>query len=92
MTLKKFLAPALLILCIALISCSGKKETPASVARQWCDLNGKAYKAEGDAKKAAEEAVEKFEKKIESKYGSDRAFMKQVDEEVEKCEDASEGR
>jgi uncharacterized protein YjbJ (UPF0337 family) len=88
--IKKIVVPALFILSIALISCSGKKETPASIAQKWCEMNGKAHKAEGAAKEAAEKALGEYEKKIESKH--DEAFMKQVGAEVEKCEDASEGR
>ena len=81
------------ICCLFLFSCGSKKETAASVAQQWCDLNGKAYKAaEGPAKEAAETAKDKFEKEMEAKYKGNDAFMKEVEKEVEKCEDASEGR
>lgn len=74
-----------------LTACGGKKSA-ADVAKKWCELNGKAHNATGDAKAAAEAAVEKYEKEIEAKYKNDGEFMKQVDDEVEKCEDASEGR
>ena len=65
--IRKIITPALFMLTISLISCSGKKETPASIAQKWCDLNGKAHKAEGAAKEAAEKALDDYEKKIESK-------------------------
>lgn len=75
-----------------LVSC-GSKETPATVAQKWCDLNAKVYKAaDGPEKEAAKAAREKFEKTMEEKYKSDDAFMKEVGKEVEKCEDASEGK
>lgn len=71
----------------------GSKESPATVAHKWCDLNAKVYKAaEGPEKEAAKAAREQFEKTMEEKYKSDDAFMKEVGKEVEKCEDASEGR
>lgn len=75
-----------------IIACGSKKESAASVAQKWCELNGKAYKAEGEAKAAAEMAREKFEKEIEEKYKDNKDFMKEVEAEVEKCEGASEGR
>jgi hypothetical protein len=91
------------VLSLTLFSCGGKddkkkegggdaaKETPASIAKQWCDLNGIAHKAaEGAEKDAAKAAVKQFEKSMEAKY--DKDFMKQVEDEAEKCEAASEGR
>ncbi|MBL7749152.1 MAG: hypothetical protein JNM19_17060 [Chitinophagaceae bacterium] len=86
--------PALVIaiFSLTLISCGGKKQSAASVAKEWCDLNAKAHKAEGPAKEAAEAARKKFEEKMEAKYKGDEAFMKEVGAEVEKCEAASEGR
>ena len=76
-----------------LLACGSKKETPASIAKEWCELNGKVFRASGDAeKRAAKEAREKFEKGIEEKYKNDEKFMKEVEAEVNKCEDASEGR
>ncbi len=86
--LKKISSVALLILSIALFACnnSGKKETPASIAKEWCELDAKVNRAEGAAKEAAKEAREKFEQKMDEKYGKDEAFYKQIEEEVEKCE------
>ncbi len=90
---KKILSAAFILSCIALLSCGSKKETAASIAQKWCDLNAKAYKAaEGTEKVAAEKARSAFENEIEAKYKGDEAFMKEVETEVEKCEDASEGR
>lgn len=77
---------------LLLAACSGK-ETAKSIARKWCDLNAKAYKAaDGTAKDAAKAALKQYEDKIEAKYKDNEAFMKEVEAEVEKCEDASEGR
>jgi len=76
-----------------LTACGGKKATPASIAQKWCDLNGKVFKAaDGPEKDAAKAAREKFEKEMEEKYKDDKDFMDEVGKEVEKCEDASEGR
>lgn len=75
-----------------LVSCSSKKETPVSVAQKWCELNAKAYKADESAKETAEMARDKFEKEIETKYNNDKAFMDELEKEIEKCENASEGR
>jgi hypothetical protein len=90
---KKILSAAFILSCIVLLSCGSKKETAASIAQKWCDLNAKAYKAaEGPAKEAAEAARTTFEDEMKAKYKDNEAFMKEVGKEVEKCEDASEGR
>ncbi len=84
---------AIIALFLGMAACGDKKETAASIAKQWCDLNGKAFKAaEGAEKEAAQAARKKFEDEMEAKYKDDEAFMKEVGKEVEKCEDASEGR
>ena len=92
--LKKMTTALILLAAISFTSCGGgKKESAASIAQQWCDLNGKAYKAaEGPEKEAAEAAREKFEKEMQDKYKDNKAFMDEIGKEVEKCEDASEGR
>lgn len=82
-----------IVLCLVLASCGGGKESAATIAQKWCDLNGKAYKAaEGPEKEAAKASVSKFEDEMEAKYKDDEAFMKEIEKEVNKCEDASEGR
>ena len=83
---------SVIILSLSLTACGGKKQSAASIAQDWCDLNGKAYKAEGAAKESAEAERKKFEEKMVEKYGKDKAFMDEIGKEVEKCEDASEGR
>jgi uncharacterized lipoprotein NlpE involved in copper resistance len=89
---KKLTVAVAILLSITIMSCGSKKETPASVAQKWCDLNAKAHKASDADKAAAEKTREKFEKDMETKYKDDKDFMKEVEKEVEKCEDASEGR
>lgn len=81
-------------LCIIILSCSGKKETAASIAQKWCDLNAKVHKAAdgGPEYETAKAARKKFEKEMEAKYKDNKAFMDEIGKEVEKCEDASEGR
>ncbi len=89
----KKLFPLVIVLCFTFVACSGKKESAASIAKEWCDLNGKVAKAQTDAEKeAAKAARDKFENEMEAKYRNDEAFMKEIETEVEKCEDASEGR
>lgn len=89
----KRLFPLVIILCLTLIACTAKKESAASIAKEWCDLNGKVAKAQTDAEKEVAKATRtKFENEMESKYKNDDAFMKEIETEVEKCEDASEGR
>lgn len=86
---------AALALLLSLTACSGKdkKESAASVAQQWCDLNGKAYKAaDGPDKEAATAARKKFEDDMQGRYKDNQAFLDEVGKEIEKCEDASEGR
>lgn len=81
------------LFCTVLLSCSGKKETAASVARKWCDLNGKVYKATDEAEKEnAKKVRENYEKTMEAKYKDNKAFMDELKKEVEKCEAASEGK
>ena len=90
---KNWISSISVILCFFIISCSSKKETAASIAQKWCDLNEKVYKATDDAAKDAAKAVRKsFEKEMEAKYKDDQAFLDEVGKEVEKCEDASEGK
>jgi ElaB/YqjD/DUF883 family membrane-anchored ribosome-binding protein len=72
---------------LLLASCGGKKETAASIAQKWCDLNGKAHKAEGAAKEAAEAALNKYENEMEEKYKDNKAFLKEIENEAEKCEE-----
>jgi len=83
---------AAVIISLAVVSCGGKKKSASSIAQEWCELNGKVAKAEGPAKEAAEAAKKKFETEMKDKYQGDEAFMKEIGKEVEKCEDASEGR
>ncbi|HRG92648.1 MAG TPA: hypothetical protein PLZ10_06850, partial [Chitinophagaceae bacterium] len=80
---------AAIAVALLLASCGGKKETAASIAQKWCDLNGKAHKAEGAAKEAAEAALNKYENEMEEKYKDNKAFLKEIENEAEKCEDAS---
>ena len=83
-----------ILLGAILVSCSSKKETPGSIAKKWCDLNAKVHQAPdgGPEYGKAKAARESFEKEMEKKYGSDKNFMDEIEKEVEKCEDASEGR
>lgn len=69
----------------------GGRETAASIAKRWCDLNGAASKAAyGPEQEKAEKALREFEDEMEKKYMKDEAFLKEIEKEVEKCEDASE--
>lgn len=91
---KKLSTSIAIFLAVAVLSCGSKKETAASIAQKWCDLNAKVHKAAdgGPAYEAAKTAREKFEKEMEAKYKDNKAFMEEVGKEVEKCEPASEGR
>lgn len=90
---KKILLMTALSTTLVFASCGGGEETPESVAKQWCDLNAKIHSASSDAdKEAAKEAQNKFENDMEAKYKGNDEFMEKVEQEVEKCEDASEGR
>ena len=91
--MKKQILLILAISCAAIIACNNKSESAASIAKEWCDLNGKVAKANTPEEKAkAEEKRREYEKKIEEKYKTDTVMRNQVMVEVEKCEDASEGR
>jgi len=89
---KQLLATFMFVSFLALASCGGGKKSAASIAQKWCELNGKAHKAEGAAKVAAEAALNTFENEMEAKYKADKAFMKEIENEAEKCEAASEGK
>ena len=90
---KKILKSVTILLCIVFIACGSKKETAASIAQKWCDLNGKVQKAEDVRTKESAGAVRnKFEREMEEKYKSDTTFLKEVAQEVNKCEAASEER
>jgi hypothetical protein len=91
---KTILLPAIcLIVLLTACNSSAEKETAQSIAQKWCDLNGKAYRAEeGPEKEKAVAARKEFEKEMDQKYKNDKTFMDEVEKEVEKCEDASEGR
>ena len=91
---KRNLFLAVIILSLAMIACGGKKQTAASIAQEWCDLNAKVAKAPdgGPEYEKAKEARKKFEDEMEAKYEKDEAFMAEIGKEVEKCEDASEGK
>ncbi len=66
--MRKILFSLAIIIAFCLTACGGK-ESAASVAKKWCDLNGKAHKAaDGPAKEAAEAALGKFETEMEEKY------------------------
>lgn len=89
---KSVFSLAVIVLGSFMIGCSSKKESAASIAQKWCDLNGKVYKAEGDKKEAAKKELNDYENKMEAKYKNDEAFMKEIEKETKKCEAASEGR
>ena len=81
-------------LSILFAACSGGgKESAASIAQKWCDLNSKVYKAKTDEEKEkAEQKRKEYERSIEEKYKGDSIMRDAVMKEVEKCEDASEGK
>lgn len=95
---RSFFFPAILALILVFAACNDKgkaklKETPASIAQAWCDLNGKYTRAaEGKEKDMAKITRKKYEDEVMEKYKGDTAFAKQIGEEVEKCEAASEGK
>lgn len=86
--MKKIIIP----ICILLASCGGGKQTAEEVAKEWCELNKKVHEATDEAATdKARDAREKFESEMEEKYKGDEAFMEQVEDETEKCEEESEG-
>src|SRR5687768_3681633 len=68
-------------------------ESATAIANAWCDLNAKVFRATTEEEKATmKKALEAYEKLLEDKFGNNEALMKEIEAEVEKCEDASEGR
>lgn len=91
--MRKYISVAAFVITILLFACSNGKESASSIAKKWCELNGKEYRASSDEERnKARAARESFEKDLIAKYKSDEAFRIEVEAEVEKCEDASEGR
>ena len=91
---KKLSISVAILFCVAVLSCGSKKETATSIAQKWCELNAKEHKATdgGSEYETAKAARKKFENEMKAKYEKNEAFMKEIGKEVEKCEDASEGR
>ena len=88
---KKLNTIAALALFFYVAACGGK-ETAASIAQKWCALNANVEKErEQPAREAAEMKRKIFEKEMEAKYIKNEVFMKEIRDEIEKCEDASEG-
>ena len=84
---------AAIMLSIFFIACGSKSDSPEAIAKEWCELNGKTHNApEGAEKEAARQKQKDFEKSIADKHKDDKAFMDEVEKEVNKCEAASEGR
>ncbi len=79
-----------------IFSCGNKGKESASassIAQKWCDLNGKVERAESDeAKDIAKQARKAFENEMDQKYKGDEKLMKEIEDEIEKCENASEGK
>jgi len=91
--MKKIFIPVIVMASAILFFACSSKETAQSIAKEWCDLNAKVYKAEdGPLKEAAIAARKNFEEKMQEKYKDQKEFMDEVGREVEKCEAASEGR
>ena len=90
--MKKQFAGIIALAAFFFVACSNK-ESASSIAKEWCELNGKVAKAKTDDERMkAQEKRKAFEDKIEAKYKEDTAMRNAVMMEVEKCEDASEGR
>ncbi|MCF3110830.1 hypothetical protein LL912_18745 [Niabella sp. CC-SYL272] len=81
-----------LLIAVLLIACSNKRETPESIAAEWCALNSKVSGATGTEKEKALEARKNFEKMMEAKYQKDTAVMQAIFKAVKACEAASEGK
>jgi predicted small lipoprotein YifL len=92
--MRQLIYPLAIIVTLSITACGGKgsAETPKSIAEKWCDLNGKVFRAEGDAKEKAKSEREAYENKIREKYKNDEKFLEDIGKESEKCEEASEGR
>ena len=82
---KKLSISVAILLAVAVLSCGSKKESAASIAQKWCELNAKEHQATDEgAKEAAKTARKKFEEEMKAKYEKDEAFMKEIGKEVEK--------
>ena len=90
--MKKQILLLAVIFCLGLAACNNS-DSPSAIAKEWCELNGKVAKADTPEEKAkAEEKRREYENKMDEKYKNDTAMQRKIAMEVEKCEDASEGR
>lgn len=91
--MKTILFPVLVALATILTSCKGGKDTPESVAKEWCSLLEKMANAETEEERdKAIEAMEAFSDKMEEKYKDNEAFLEEVEPLAEECEEEIEGR
>lgn len=83
----------MIISAMLVTSCGGSsKETPESVAEEWCSLLQKVADATSDEERdQAREAMDAFEDEMQEKYGDDEAFMEKVEPIAEACEERIEG-
>ena len=91
----KFISRILLVsVCFLAFSCGNKSaDSAASIAKKWCELNARVERAESDeAKDAAKTARKNYENEMDKKMGDNQTLRDEVGKEIEKCEDASEGK
>lgn len=90
--MKKILLLPVIAVCLFFVACNNS-DSPKSIAQKWCDLNAKVAKADNaEAREKALKERKEYEDKIEKKYKNDTAMSRKVNDEVEKCEGASEGK
>ena len=85
--MKKVLLSVTIATSMLIASCGGGKDSPESIAEEWCDLDKAVSQATSDdEKQAAEGKRDAYEEKIKDKHGDDDAFMEQIGALVEACE------
>ena len=80
-----------ILLCMLIIACKSKKETPQTVAKKWCELYTKMVSAPdgGPEYGKAKEAFGKYENTIAEKYLKDAAFWNEIQKEIQTCDGKS---
>lgn len=85
--MRKYIYHVMVLVVIAalLISCE-KKETPESIAAQWCELNLNAHIATDQERESALAAKQAFEKEVDDKYFTETEFYTFILNQMKECE------
>lgn len=82
--MKKMMFASALLAMLVLTGCGS--DSPESIAKKWCDMNGKIDKAEGEERDKLIKEQREFEKSVEEKHKGEEDFMDKVKELTGACD------